>query len=51
VVHPFKNTIQRQYAQREQLFPGTEILPAFADLRIVQAVQGWPGRHRLRQLV
>ena len=43
VVHPFKNTIQRQYARREQLFPGTEILPAFADLRIVQAVQGLAG--------
>ena len=44
VVHPFKNTIQRQYARREQLFPGTEILPAFADLRIVQAVQGLGGQ-------
>ena len=43
VVHPFKNTIQRQYARREKLFPGTEILPEFADLRIVQAVQGLAG--------
>ena len=52
VVHPFKTTIERQYARREQLFPGTDILPQFADLRIVQAVQGpGRGRHRLRQLV
>ena len=43
VVHPFKTTIERQYARREQLFPGTDILPQFADLRIVQAVQAWPG--------
>ena len=43
VVHPFKTTIERQYARREQLFPGTDILPQFADLRIVQAVQGLAG--------
>ena len=43
VVHPFKTTIERQYARREQLFPGTDILPLFADLRIVQAVQGLAG--------
>ena len=42
-VHPFKTTIVRQYARREQLFPGTDILPQFADLRIVQAVQGLAG--------
>ena len=40
---PRRAAIQRQYARREQLFPGTEILPAFADLRIVQAVQGLAG--------
>ena len=39
VVHPFKTTIERQYARRAELFPGTDILPQFADLRIVQAVQ------------
>lgn len=43
VVHPFKITIERQYARRSELFPGTDILPQFADLRIVQAVQGLAG--------
>lgn len=43
VVHPFKTTIERQYAHRAELFPGTDILPQFADLRIVQAVQGLAG--------
>ena len=43
VVHPFKTTIERQYAHRAELFPGTDILPQFADLRIVQAVQGLGG--------
>ena len=44
VVHPFKDTILRQYARREQLFPGTEILPAFASLTVVRAVQGLAGQ-------
>ncbi len=44
VVHPFKNTILRQYARREQLFPGTRILPEFAGLTVVQAVQGLGGQ-------
>ena len=43
VVHPFKTTIERQYARRAELFPGTDILPQFADLRIVQAVQDLAG--------
>ena len=42
-VQPFKTTIERQYARRAELFPGTDILPQFADLRIVQAVQGLAG--------
>ena len=37
-VHPFKDTILMQYKKREDLFPGTDILPAF-DLRCVKAVQ------------
>lgn len=44
VVHPFKGTILAQYARRELLFPGTEVLPAFASLRVVQAVQGLAGQ-------
>lgn len=44
VVHPFKDTILRQYDKREQLFPGTDILPEFKSLRVVQAVQGLAGQ-------
>ncbi|MGN0983585.1 MAG: hypothetical protein ACI4OI_01985 [Gemmiger sp.] len=44
VVHPFRQTILAQYARREALFPGTDVLPAFASLRVVQAVQGLAGQ-------
>lgn len=44
VVHPFRDTILRQYARREKLFPGTGILPAFADLTVIRAVQGLAGQ-------
>ena len=38
VIHPFAESVEKQYAKREQLFPGTDILPAFS-LRTVKAVQ------------
>lgn len=44
VVHPFRTTILRQYERRAQIFPGTEILPEFADLTVIQAVQGLGGQ-------
>lgn len=44
VVHPFRDTILRQYARREQLFPGTAVLPEFAGLTVVRAVQGLAGQ-------
>ena len=44
VVHPFRETILRQYARREQLFPGKDVLPAFASLTVIQAVQGLGGQ-------
>lgn len=44
VVHPFRETILRQYARREAIFPGTGILPAFADLTVIRAVQGLAGQ-------
>lgn len=44
VVHPFKESILAQYARREQIFPGTDILPQFASLQVVQAVQGLAGQ-------
>ena len=44
VVHPFKDTILRQYARREQLFPGTEVLPELGSLTVIRAVQGLAGQ-------
>lgn len=44
VVHPFKETILRQYARREALFPDTQILPEFAGLTVIRAVQGLAGQ-------
>lgn len=38
VIHPFADTIEKQYGRRELLFPGTDILPEF-QLRAVKAVQ------------
>ncbi len=39
VIHPFRETILRQYEKREQLFDNPEYLPEFADLNVIQAVQ------------
>lgn len=44
VVHPFADTIRAQYARRERLFPGRDILPEFAALTVVRAVQGLGGQ-------
>jgi hypothetical protein len=38
VIHPFENTIREQYKKRENIFPGTEILPEF-ELKTLKAVQ------------
>lgn len=43
VVHPFADTITRQYQRREQIFPNDpDILPEF-DLKVVRAVQSAAG--------
>lgn len=39
VVHPFKNTILRQYEKRDLLFQNKNVLPEFASLNVVRAVQ------------
>lgn len=44
VVHPFADTIRAQYARREQLFPGKDVLPQFASLTVIPAVQGIAGQ-------
>lgn len=38
VIHPFAETIEKQYLKREHLFPGTDILPEF-ELKTLKAVQ------------
>ena len=38
VIHPFSETIKKQYARREYIFPQTDILPEF-ELKILKAVQ------------
>lgn len=43
IIHPFDGTIQKQYSEkREQLFPGTNILPEFEliTLKAVQTIAG-----------
>lgn len=39
VVHPFVQTIMRQYEKRELLFANKDVLPTFESLNIVKAVQ------------
>lgn len=43
VVHPFKDSIQKQYANRALIFPGSSILPEFASLTCIRAVQSIAG--------
>ena len=45
VVHPFSSTIERQYHEhREFLFPDARVLPRFASLQTVKAVQTIAGQ-------
>lgn len=38
VIHPFSQTIKKQYARREEIYPGLDILPEF-ELKTLKAVQ------------
>lgn len=42
IIHPFAETIEKQYKKREEIFPGTEILPEFTllTLKAVQTIAG-----------
>ena len=42
VIHPFDESISSQYERREQIFPGTEILPEF-ELDVLKSVQSLGG--------
>jgi hypothetical protein len=39
VVHPFAESIRRQYQKREMLFKNKDILPEFKSLAVIKAVQ------------
>lgn len=43
VVHPFAESIIRQYNRREKLFADSRVLPEFGKLSIVKAVQSMAG--------
>lgn len=43
IVHPFADSIKQQYAKRIVLFDNPEVLPEFASLRVVKAVQTQAG--------
>ena len=42
VIHPFESTIKAQYAKREKLFPGKDVLPEF-ELKTLKALQTFAG--------
>lgn len=44
VVHPFVGTIRAQYSRRGELFDNPDILPKFAELKLLRAVQGLGGQ-------
>lgn len=43
VVHPFAETIKKQYARREELFDNPNVLPEFKELITVKAIQSIGG--------
>ena len=43
VVHPFAQSIRSQYQRRSELFPGKTVLPEFAELTVIPAVQSIAG--------
>lgn len=42
IIHPFAETIEKQYKKRDKIFPGTEILPEFTLItqKAVQTIAG-----------
>lgn len=43
IIHPFKDTIQKQYEKRSKLFINQKILPEFEGLVIIKAIQSLGG--------
>lgn len=48
VVHPFKNTIERQYQKRDLLFKNKDTLPEFKSLTVIRAVQSLGGNSEFK---
>lgn len=48
VIHPFKNTIEKQYENRDKLFFNNEVLPEFKSLRVIKAVQSLGGNNEFK---
>lgn len=44
VIHPFADSINSQYAKRELLFNDNDILPEFASLTVIKAIQSIGGK-------
>lgn len=44
VIHPFAQSISRQYEKRKSIFSNPAILPEFSSLRIIPAVQSLGGK-------
>ena len=45
VIHPFAESIRTQYEKRKVLFDNTEVLPEFASLRVLKAIQSIAGNN------
>lgn len=41
VVHPFDKLIMQQYSRRTELFSNPDVLPEFASLKVIKAVQSY----------
>lgn len=44
IIHPFEESIRKQYENREKLFSNPEVLPEFASLTCIRAVQSIAGQ-------
>ena len=44
IVHPFTETIKKQYERRDEIFPGKKILPQFERISFIKAVQSIAGQ-------
>ena len=43
IIHPFVDSICRQIAQRERIWPGKNVLPEFGEISMIRAVQSIAG--------